>query len=320
MNIEMVNFVQNGGFDDNEDIDPWFIVEGIEIKINKDDYYDGTQISGPNFPAEQGYSLQLTSNEEQHCHIIIGVPGLTPKNKYVFAYAMKKISGDSGKLIPALSDSSSVISEINLEFIEKDKWYTFVYDYVPETSNIVLAFELFAESSDVTILIDTVYIGNINSTCFSGESIAYVKNIETEEISYLPISQVYSDTHLIYRTDTKEFEPIIFNAITGTTKRFMKIPKDLLGPHKPYNDLYIMSGHRIHIDEDFIKAGKIIGKKVIRLKEPEKLYTICTEKSCPIWLNGLDVMTYSINNFNDHIKKNHAIWTDNKPNGFIYNY
>ena len=138
------------------------------------------------------------------------------------------------------------------------------------------------------------------------------KDIETGKVTNTPASDVYKTKHLVYNTTTKQFVPIVHNARTGTTKRYMLFKKNVLGVDKPMEDLFITSGHKILHKGEIIKAGKIPGKVIHNLEEPDRLYTIVTDDGCPIWINGLDVMTYNREGFDAFIKKKSITWKENK--------
>lgn len=150
------------------------------------------------------------------------------------------------------------------------------------------------------------------SICFDGSARILTLDIGTNKISDLPADQVYSNRHLVYDTDNNEFVPIVYNIVSGHNDTFFRIKKHLFKCNKPFDDLFMTAGHPIKINGEEIPADKIVGAKMIK-KSRREVYTICTEKRIPILINGIEVMTWSREDWNEYIKNNPITWEDNKP-------
>ena len=168
----------------------------------------------------------------------------------------------------------------------------------------------------------TVDIGAVQVTsqpiCYSGESLILALNTVTKKITEVKAKNIYADIHKVYDTKRKKFIPIKYNIISGPVNRYMKIAKDTIAENIPNNDLLITSGHKVVINSIIMKARKVPG--AIRIKvEPEMVYSICTEKTGIIVVNGLSVLSWSQQKWLEHSKKNSINWIDNKPkNNYAY--
>lgn len=164
----------------------------------------------------------------------------------------------------------------------------------------------------------TVDIGSVefdpSTVCYSGNSILLTKNKLTGEILELAVKNVYSDEHEVYSTVDGNFVPVIYNIITGPTKRYIKIPKDFFEKDKPSQNFYVTGGHKIVINDKETKAASIPNCKRIKVK-PELVYSICTENRCPILVNNLDVIAWGKDEWLQIVKKRGYNWKDNtNPN------
>ena len=335
--IKMAELVVNGGFED--DFDSWTDVN--ECEISTDDPYEGTKCLRM-FSVDDTNPVLSTIKQEINSLI----PGATYTLSFMFRIDFNEsnipINGDILQLIiemliPVLiniflinlgEDTYSIIDpEINL-----NNWInqTFSHEAINEIENIAfdIDWSVLYESVQnildslnisinipiseiISVSIDSVSLKLAESPCFSSNSIIKTKNIETGEVSNIPVKDVHSSEHLVFNTIKKEFVPIIYNARTGTTRRFMLFEKDVLGENKPIENLYITSGHKMLVNNEIIKAGKVKGRKIHKTKKYERLFTIVTENECPIWINGLDVMTYSKSGFIEYTKKKKIVWIDN---------
>ena len=142
--------------------------------------------------------------------------------------------------------------------------------------------------------------------CYSGKSLVHAKNVETGEISDVTADSIVAGKYEVFNVDKNEFVPVIYNAISSPTKRYMRIKKNLLGENVPHTDFDVTSGHYLMINGERIKAGKIPGAKRIKVK-PEHVYTICVPESCPILINGLHVMAWG----KDELEAKNILWKEN---------
>ena len=314
------NLVVNGGFDTGF-IDPWIVINSIH-RIEYGVYYEtGTQISGPDLPTSEEYSLFMDyfSVYPDSVEILQEIPSLQPGAIYTleFAINIQNISNIDSLILIIYIGGTRYENDINLLSLELVVWHTFRFPIECGNDNNELSFEISGNSDDqfgiVILNIDAISLTLAESPCFSGKSIIRTKSITTGNIDDIPASDVYSNEHLVLNTLTNEFISIIYNAKTGKTKRYMLFKKGVFGDNKPTEDLYITSGHKMLIDGEIIKAGKVPEKKVRKLKKYDQLYTISTKEACPIWINGLDVMTYSKEDFIAYAERKRFTWKDNIP-------
>ena len=67
------------------------------------------------------------------------------------------------------------------------------------------------------------------------------------------------------------------------------------------------------INKKEIKARDIPQAKRINVT-PQKVYSICTDKKCPIMINGLNVMTWGYEKWIVYAKQKGISWSNNKIN------
>ena len=190
---------------------------------------------------------------------------------------------------------------------------TFLFNATSTTTNIT-----FFNRSNLLLL--SIFLDDISVSiglgggviCYSGDSIITCKNKLTGRITDVKARDVIASTHEVYDTKNKKYIPIKYNIISGLTERFMLIKKDALGKNKPTADFYVTSGHVLLINGKEIKARDIQCAKRVKV-ESEKVYSICTENSQPILVNGLDVMTWAEKKWLDYAIKKHLVWEDNEP-------
>ena len=315
-NRNMNNLVVNGGFDDNS-LSPWETDnDASPYKINVTDleYYgkDDPDILNPS-PCYSAKIESFSSDtgkvtiQQQIFNMIVG-------NLYTLSFAINKFDSDlqKGYFEFGIGGGNLDNDSIQLEDLENEEWYVFNYCFVAQTDDAMLHFTTYDMSPNCVLYLDAVSITLIPPPCFSGKSLVRTKNIKTGEVADIPADQVLSSVHHVFRTDTNEFVPIIYNANTGSTLRYIKIAKDAMGENRPTEDLFITSGHTLFVDGKFIKAGQLEQGKVHKIDTAEKIYTIATHKAYPIWINGLDVMTYSKAKFLAYVEKKGFAWSDNK--------
>jgi hypothetical protein len=146
--------------------------------------------------------------------------------------------------------------------------------------------------------------------CYSGRSLVRCYNKITKKISDIPVCNVLSDVHEVYSSDTQKFVPVIYNIVAGMTNRYMLIKKDSIAINQPFKDFYITSEHQILINGIEVKAKHVLQAKRVKVKL-ESLYSICTKNREPILINGLEVMTWSLEEWLDYSLRKNIIWTDN---------
>jgi predicted outer membrane repeat protein len=147
--------------------------------------------------------------------------------------------------------------------------------------------------------------------CYLADSMVLTKIGEEEPIE-IPVSEVISGVHQVFDTQNEKFVPVRMNAVMEKNTTVYKIiKKDLLGENIPNKDLRITSGHRVIYMGVPTKVRRIPGAKRCRCA-PVDIYTICTDEKIPILINGMGVMTYSIEEWYAYSSLKCIVYHDNK--------
>ncbi len=143
--------------------------------------------------------------------------------------------------------------------------------------------------------------------CYSGRSKIRCRNIITYEVSDIAVSNITPDIHEVYSADNQKFIPIMCNIVAGITNKLLLIRKNIIAENLPSDDLYIASKHHVFINGIEIFAKNILHAKNTKVK-PEMLYTICTQKREAIIINGLEVASWSYEDWLDYSLRKSIYW------------
>lgn len=155
-----------------------------------------------------------------------------------------------------------------------------------------------------------MYTNQTINSCYSGRSKIKCRNIITNEISNVPVFEITPDVYEAYSADYNNFIPIIHNIIAGITNRFILIKKNSITENEPFDDFYVSSKHHLFMNGHEIFAKNIKRAKKVEVK-PEMLYSICTKKCQAIMINGLEVMTWSHDDWLDYSLRKNIYWYRN---------
>ena len=186
-------------------------------------------------------------------------------------------------------------------------YVTFTITYVTNLTNLLVRFESLLN----TTLLDDVSIIQLAAPCYMGDTDIYVKNIETEHISYVPVKDITFDKYLVYSKKLDKFIPIRSVAVSKSGKRMVLIKKDSVMDNIPSKDLYITSGHRMIYDGEEIKALKHPYGKRIKIN-PAKIYNIVTDERTTILANNTEIVADSYDYYIQHFGPVNGCWTENK--------
>lgn len=155
----------------------------------------------------------------------------------------------------------------------------------------------------VSLLNYDIYIDDVSVLatiiCFSDDSKVYALDTKTNIQKDVLAKDVDPDIHHVYDIVNQKFIPIVHNEKTGYSKQFMLIKKDSLGENLPFEDFYVTGGHNIMYNGKVTKAKDI--KEAVKVETENKpIYTIITQESVPILINGLPVMTFSKKKWDRH--------------------
>lgn len=154
-------------------------------------------------------------------------------------------------------------------------------------------------------------IGSTQSSsvaCFSGDSLVMINNINTNIIEYLSAKNIDEKIHQVFDTINNCFIDIERMIISGPVIRFWEISKNLLAENVPFETFHVTGGHNLSIDGKIVKARDIVGAKRIKTAS-QNTYTICTKYETAILVNGLNVMTWSIDKFTEYARTHNIIFT-----------
>ncbi len=222
-------------------------------------------------------------------------------------YLMTKINALPASILSLLING--IVTNYN---INSTNYILIKKEFVATTTTTEI--QLFNETSlsqPSIIYIDDVIVNAVS--CYTKETLVLSKNILTDEIMEIPVSEIKSDTHLVFSTLTQSFIPVIYNIVTGPYHRFRLIKKDAIEKNKPKQDFYLTSGHVIVIDGKETKVKSCIYSRKITTK-PQLVYTICTNERQPIVVNNMEVIAYGKDEWLNHSKQINIAWHDNQTN------
>ena len=130
------------------------------------------------------------------------------------------------------------------------------------------------------------------------------------EISEIKACDMLSGVHEVFSISDNDFVPIKYNIVTGLVEQYRLIKMNSLGENKPNKDLYITGGHKIMLNGFEVKAADVPGAKRFKVK-PEVVYSVCTEKRCPVIINNLAVMSWGYNEWHKFVECRNIDWKDN---------
>ncbi len=268
---------------------------GFEILTGINDFADWTEVNGvfdnTAFPHTGAHAAELDS-------LIIGVAaisqlitGLNIGSTYIFSffYAQNPTNPTPSFLNVDLIGTNLSFMTGTIRTVTTPTYIQFVSaPFVATDTSGTLTFR--NQTTDTSVLIDDVAI--LISICYSGKSNIHTRNTITGEIADIEASNVLSDVHEVFSTETNEFVPVKFNIVTGPIKQYRCIKKNALGPNQPSEDFYITSGHKIMYNGVPTKVRNIPCAKRYRLKKPEMVYSICTQERQPILVNNIPVLAW----------------------------
>lgn len=145
--------------------------------------------------------------------------------------------------------------------------------------------------------------------CYLGDAIVQVMTLDGD-IMNVEAREVVTGQYKVYDILNEEYVPVRANIVTGMTNNLVVIPQDLLGEGLPFDDLYITAGHPLLIDGEYILAKNVKGAKRVVIA-PEPIYSIATDESVPILINGLNVYTWAYRKWLKHANDKRIAWKDN---------
>ncbi len=304
----MANLIQNPGFEivEGNDFFAWTeIIPGVTVFDNTTNPHNGLHAAQlgllqPPLPPIAAGSISQTFT------------GLTPGNTYTLSFyaASYDLVGVLSVAVTSVLSVPWLNASVNVNLLTGVNGYTlYTYQFVALDTDAILTF---ANAGLSVVLIDDVGV-TLAAICYSGESLVYTKNTQTGEIGYIEAKNVYSKVHEVFSVDENKFVPVKLNVVSGPINQYRLIKKDVLGTDKPNADFYITSGHKIVVDGEMIKAGKLPFAKRYKLKNPEKVYSICVDGYKAILVNNLPVMAWDCNKWLNRVSKTVIEWHDNVP-------
>ena len=269
-----------------------------------------TAAGPPAFPTHSG---TYVSRSTPVSNISQNIPTTAGASYQIVFYAAA--TGIADILIASASDvtSSAILVSLTLTSslggtLPIGRYGMFVVTFVavgPITSISFLTTE-----ADSYIYIDDVSVTHL-VVCYSGKSHIRCRNKHSGEISDVDACNIVSSVHEVYDNSTKTFVPIIYNIVNGPTNKYILIEKDSIAPNQPSEDFFVTPGHMIQIDGKEIKARDVPNAKTYKLNTEEMVYSICTRKRISMLVNGLNVMSWSVNKWLDYASQKNFVWKDN---------
>lgn len=280
---------------------PWLVqppgANGITVLID-----NATNPPPSPFPSGTQYAL-LQADSETTNNLSQTVTDLIPNETYTLSFWATTTVSSVASGVVITSPTAAFPPIFNGFNLAPGAWQFFSFNVVIPDATATVSF--------TSTIQNVIYIDNVSLVlaivCYSGKSIVYAKNSETNEISNVLAKDIIAGKHEVFDVEKQAFVPVIHNAITGPTKRYRLIKKDLLGESKPSEDFYVTSGHKIVVNGHEIKARDIPGATRSKTA-PEKVYTICVQDRCPILVNGLDVIAWG----KEELEAKSINWTENK--------
>lgn len=130
--------------------------------------------------------------------------------------------------------------------------------------------------------------------CYSGRSIAMSRDVETGEEGWVRVDCLDPARHLVFNTASQEYVKIERVVKAGRTNRFFLFRKGCLNGTKPNEDFYITAGHKVLYNGVETKVRDMPHRKRKNLKWTEDVYTLVCQDHCPLLINGMEVMTYGL--------------------------
>lgn len=297
----MSNLIQNPGFEilvGPNDFADW--LEVGTVVDNTTNPYTGTHAAqlGTLVPLSLGTLSQTFS-------------GLVVGKLYTLSFysAALTVLGILDVSILSLLNVVMLSTTISVNVLSGLNGYTqYTFQFTAWDTTAVLTF---ANVGATVILLDDVSVA-LDVVCYSGKTLVYARDNITGVVDYIKASEILSDRHSVLSTKTQEFIPVIYNIVSGPSKRMRVIKKDALGPNMPIHDLVITSGHTLIHDNKLIKVRDLPQSRRYKLKNPINLYSICVNENQPILVAGLEVTAWGHQEWLDRLATSNVTWHDNK--------
>ena len=144
------------------------------------------------------------------------------------------------------------------------------------------------------------------------ESMVMIREIQTGIIKQIPINQVFFGIHQVFDITNKKFIDVRSNVVTNSPNQLILLEKNALAPGKPNRNIKLIDDQEILINGTEIKASDITQSKKIR-SDITYIYSICTDYKTSIRINGLDIFTQNIDEWEQYSDDNCIPWIENRP-------
>ena len=127
------------------------------------------------------------------------------------------------------------------------------------------------------------------------------------------VKDVKSDQHEIINNQNKSVS-IIHNVVSGPSKRFVLIKKDMIAPDIPFEDTYFTTGHILIINNEKVRARDTIKMKIGIRKNlrNQNVYCIVCQNEEIINVNGIPSTTYQLDRWISYSNKMCINWKNNR--------
>ena len=229
----MANLVNNPSFTD--DLNGWLTTGTVNAVASQ----AGTQARTLPFSAGIGMATALGSIEQEVVHEIGGLYQLIFYTNAIIAENLFTLTlGDGPAAVTILSAMVSfdgppqpqpvIVNNMVQLFLlvtgpTPDDYPQFTITYIVNQTNILLQFETFINAT----FLDDVSIIQLAAPCYMSDTEIYVKNTETDLISYVPVKDITFDKYLVYSKKLDKFIPIRSVTVSKSGKRMVLIKKIL---------------------------------------------------------------------------------------------
>ena len=199
--------------------------------------------------------------------------------------------GPDNMLLVTINNETTSITSVGSPYAYSEYSVNFISGAEPTT----IQFDV--RTIDKTVfLIDDISIIQL-PMFYSGKSLIKCRNIKTNEISNVHAHNITAEHHEVYSVNNKKFIKVIHIIIAGPVQHFLLIDQDSIDIDKPFEKFYISLDH-------------YTGAKHIKV-DPELIYSICTENREQIIINGLEILSFSLTDWQTYTSNKSIDWNNN---------
>ena len=160
--------------------------------------------------------------------------------------------------------------------------------------------------TDIWYITDRYLATSGNVPCVRGDSLVEIYDPVTKTVNNIRADNVKSGD--LVNSLFRGYVPVVISAVLfGKDENWSLFKKDCLGPNKPSADFYIKGMHPLFINGKEIPACDVPERTPVD-ENYGKVYTFVTDQREPIKINGLDVMTWTYDDFMSFVDSKGITW------------